>query len=100
VGYGSNSYTYRFYNKLSGTIEESINVEFDENNSSHEEQVALSDVGDEAPSQEIRSMGYGNLIPVEQGVDDNEEEAISTQVQPTLSPQEDITIQEEPSTPR
>ena len=100
VGYGSNSYTYRFYNKLSGRIEESINVEFDENNGSREEQVALSDVGDEAPSQAIRSMGVGNLIPVEQRVDDNEEEAISTQAQPTLSPQEDITVQEEPSTPR
>ena len=95
VGYGSNSYTYRYYNPLSGRVEESINVEFDENNGSREERVVQSVVGDEAPSQAIRSMGIGELVPVEQGSINEEGEARSTQAQPSTSLEGDHISQDE-----
>ena len=95
VGYGSNSYTYRYYNPLSGRVEESINVEFDENNGSREEQVVQSVVGDEAPSQAIRSMGIGDLVPVEHGSFNKEGEARLTQAQPSTSLEDDHISQDE-----
>src|SRR3954465_12272902 len=48
-----------------GCIEESSNVEFDEDNGSQAKQIVPSVVGDEAPSQVIRTMGIGHILPQE-----------------------------------
>jgi len=42
-----------------------MNVEFDEDNSSQAKQIVPSVVGDEAPSQVIRTMGIGHILPQE-----------------------------------
>ena len=65
VGYASNSHSYRVLNKSTGCIEESMNVEFDEDNGSQAKQIVPSVVGDEAPSQVIRTMGIGHILPQE-----------------------------------
>src|SRR3954469_16399320 len=65
VGYSSNSHSYRVLNKSTGCIEESSNVEFDEDNSSQAKQIVPSFVGDEAPSQVIRTMGIGHILSQE-----------------------------------
>src|SRR4051812_30873909 len=66
VGYASNSHTYRDYNKSSGLVEESSNVEFDEHNGSQADKSDLNNVGDEIPPQDIRRMGVGRILPVEE----------------------------------
>src|SRR3954463_10002956 len=65
VGYASNSHSYRVLNKSTGCIEESSNVEFDEDNGSQAKKIVPSIVGDEAPSQVIRTMGIGHILPQE-----------------------------------
>jgi transposase InsO family protein len=47
LGYSLNSKAYRIYNQSSGLIQETSDVEFDETNSSQEEQENLDDVGNE-----------------------------------------------------
>jgi len=42
-----------------------VNVEFDGDNGSRVEQIVPSVVGDEAPSQAIRTMGIGHILPQE-----------------------------------
>ena len=64
VCYASNSHAYRVYNKSSGLVEESSNVEFDEHNGSQVGQSDLNDVGDEIPPKSIRRMGVGHFLPV------------------------------------
>ena len=46
-GYATDSHAYRIFNKTSCIVEESCNVEFDENNGSQVEQSGTCDVGDE-----------------------------------------------------
>ena len=65
VGYASNFHAYRVLNKSTRCIEETVNVEFDEDKGSHVEQIVPSVVGDEAPSQAIRTMGTGHILPQE-----------------------------------
>ena len=64
VGYATNSQCYRVFNKSTGRIEETCNVEFDENNGSQVEQSGTYDVGDEIPPQAIRRMGVGLSYPL------------------------------------
>ena len=61
VGYATNSHAYRVLKKSSGLIEETSNVEFDENNGSQVEQSGTCDVGDEIPPQAIRRMGIDHI---------------------------------------
>ena len=56
-----NSHAYLVLNKSMGLIEETCNVEFDENNGSQVEQSGTCDVGDEIPPQAIRRMGIGHI---------------------------------------
>ena len=42
-----------------------MNVEFDEDNGSQAKKIVPSVVGDEAPSQVIRTMGIGHILPQE-----------------------------------
>src|SRR4051812_36734507 len=61
VGYASNSHVYRVLNKSTGCIEESSNVEFDEDNGSQAKTIVPTVVGDEAHSQVIRTIGIGHI---------------------------------------
>src|SRR4051812_43513466 len=73
VGYASNSHSYRVYNKSTGCVVETCDMEFDEFYDSHGEQVDLSDVGNnEDSSQEILVMGMGFLVPIAQVLRDDE----------------------------
>lgn len=99
VGYGSNSHAYRVYNKSTRCVVETCDVVFDEFNGSHGEQVDLSDVGDEDPSQDILSMGVGALLPMEQVPHQDEEEdtsPIHVQATTSLSPPQDPIAQDVP----
>src|SRR3954469_4979838 len=64
VGYASNSHAFRVYNKSSGLVEESSNVEFDEHNGSQVGQSDLNDVGDEIPPEAIRKMVWDISYPL------------------------------------
>ena len=63
VGYATNSHAYRVLNKSTGLIEETCNMEFDENNSFQVEQSSIYDVGDEIPPRAIRRMGLVKYSP-------------------------------------
>src|SRR4051812_47970303 len=65
VGYASNSHAYRVLNKSMGCIEESSNVEFDEDNGSQAKKIVPSVAGDETPSQVIRTIGICHILPQE-----------------------------------
>src|SRR3989337_1430980 len=88
VGYATNSHAYRVLNKSIGLIEESCNMEFDENNGSQVEQSGTCDVGDEIPPQAIRRMGVGHILPIEEPLVAEGAGQCSTQVErsPTQDP--------------
>ncbi|KAI5022227.1 hypothetical protein ZWY2020_058957 [Hordeum vulgare] len=99
VGYGSNSHSYRVYNKSNGCVVKTCDVTFDEFNGSHGEQVDLSDAGEEDPSQDILTMGVGALLPMEQEHrnDDEEDGSFShPQVDSTPIPPQDPSAQTMP----
>ena len=83
VGYATNSHAYRVLNKSNGLIEETCNVEFDENNGSQVEQSGTCDIGDEIPPQAIRRMGIGQILPFEEPLVAEGEGQCSTQVEPS-----------------
>src|SRR3954469_1017303 len=71
--YASNSHAYRVYKKSTRCVMETCDVEFDEFNGSHGEQVDLSDVGNnEDSSQGILVMGIGDLVPIAEVPRDDE----------------------------
>ena len=89
VGYADDSHAYRFYNKSSGRVEQSCDVEFLEDNGSQEEQVVSCDVGDGDSSQVIKVMGIGHILPCETHQPQEQakvgDDSISTQVEPSSS---------------
>ena len=96
VGYAANSHTYRVYNISTGCVEESMNVEFVEDNGSQAEHIDHDNVGDVPPPQAIRTMGIGELIPIEEPIMDTQEEGTSsTQVEPSTSTIDQQAIQEQ-----
>src|SRR4051812_28455751 len=97
-GYASNSHSYRVYNKFSGLVEESSNMEFDEHNGSQVGQSDLNDVGDEIPPEAIRRMGVGHFLPVEEPLVAEGEGQCSTQVEPS-PPQDQQANQEQDEGP-
>src|SRR3954463_5595820 len=98
VGYTSNSHAYRVYNKSSGLVEESSNVEFHEHNGSQVGESDLNDVGDEIPPQAIRRMGVGHFLPVEEPLVVEGEGQCSTHVDPS-PPQDPQANQEQDEGP-
>ena len=83
VGYATNSHAYRVLNKSTGLIEETCNVEFDENNGSQVGQSGLCDIGDEIPPEAIRRMGIVQILPIEEPLVAEGEGQCSTQVEPS-----------------
>jgi hypothetical protein len=66
LDYGSNEHAYRVFNKTSSIIELAVHVTFDESNSSQEEQVESSVVGNEDPPCEaIKQLAIGDILPHE-----------------------------------
>ena len=65
MGYGSNTYAYRVFNKTTGCVEITCDVTFDETNGSQVEQVDPSDVGDDEPSEAIKRLAIGDIRPRE-----------------------------------
>ncbi|XP_066365330.1 uncharacterized protein [Miscanthus floridulus] len=69
LGYGSNEHAYRVFNKTSGRVEITVDVTFDESNSSQVEQVDSSVVGKEdPPCEEIKQLAIGDIRPQEDEV--------------------------------
>ncbi|XP_066159889.1 uncharacterized protein [Oryza sativa Japonica Group] len=86
LGYGSNEYAYRVFNKTSGIVEIARDVTFDETNGSQVEQVDSHVLGEEEdPSEAIKRLALGDVRPREpqQGA------SSSTQVEPPTSTQAD-----------
>ena len=66
LGYGSNAYAYRVFNKVSGIVEIARDVTFDETNGSQVEQVDPHVLGqEEDPSIAIQRMAIGEVRPKE-----------------------------------
>jgi hypothetical protein len=64
LGYDSNTKAYRVFNKLSGLVEVSSDVVFDETNGSPREQVDLNDIDeDEVSTTAMRTMAIGDVRP-------------------------------------
>jgi hypothetical protein len=83
LGYDSNTKAYRVFNKLSGLVEVSSDVVFDETNGSPREQVDLDDIDeDDVPTATIRTMAIGDVRPQEQ--QEQDQPSSSTMVHPQL----------------
>ena len=64
LGYGTNEHAYRVFNKTTGFVETTVDVKFDESNSSQVEQVNESFVDqEEPPSVSIMRMSLGEVRP-------------------------------------
>ena len=67
LGYGSNAYAYRIFNKTTGYVEIARDMTFDESNGSKVKQVDPNVLGDkEIPSEAIKKMPIGEIKPLEQ----------------------------------
>jgi hypothetical protein len=66
LGYDSNTWAYRVFNKSTGLVEVSCDIVFDETNGSQVEQVDLDELDDEeAPCVALRNMSIGDVCPKE-----------------------------------
>jgi hypothetical protein len=66
LGYDSNIWAYRVFNKSTGSVEVSCDIVFDETNGSQVEQVDLDELDDEeAPCIALRNMSIGDVCPQE-----------------------------------
>jgi hypothetical protein len=90
LGYDSNTWAYRVFNKSSGLVEVSCDIVFDETNGSQVKQVDLDELDDEeAPCIALRNMSIGDVCPKES------EEPTQTQDQPSSSMQASPPSQDE-----
>jgi hypothetical protein len=78
LGYGKDSHTYRVFNLFHYKVVETIDVRFDETNGSQREHLPLV-IDEPPPSESIKQMGTGEIIPTEELGD--EEVVIPTPVQ-------------------
>ena len=63
VGYSSKSKAYRVFNHVTGLVEETYDVDFDESNGSQEAHENLDDVGDEPLREAIKNISVGDITP-------------------------------------
>ena len=72
LGYGTNEYGYRVFNKTIGLIEIAVDVTFDEIDGSQKEQVNVEIVGnEEATHKAIKKLVIGEVKPIKDEDDDN-----------------------------
>jgi hypothetical protein len=83
VGYGSESHTYRVFNKSTGRVEESYSVVFKEHDGSQGGRDVTYDVDDQIHQDAIRRIGMGFILPIEGHLVADREELCSTQVEPS-----------------
>jgi hypothetical protein len=88
--YDSNTKAYRVFNKLSGLVEVSSDVVFDETNGSPREQVDLDDI-DEVSTAAMRMMAIGDVRPLE--MQEQDQPSSSTLVHPPT--QDDVQVPQE-----
>jgi transposase InsO family protein len=62
-GYASNSKTYRVFNKTSGQVVETCDVEFDKSNGSQGEVIGYDHVGDEEVQEALKNMSIVDIKP-------------------------------------
>ena len=86
VVYSLKSKAYRVFNKATGLVEETYDLEFDETNGSQEEHENLDDVGDEPLREAMKNMPIGAINPQE--VEEVEDEA-NQDTSPPHTPQVD-----------
>jgi hypothetical protein len=73
LGYASNAHGYRVLNKITGCVEVTCDLTFDESNGSQEEQVDELCVGKDVPAEKaIRKMAIGEIKPQEEDDEDCE----------------------------
>jgi transposase InsO family protein len=65
VGYSSKSKAYRVFNRATGIVEETYDVEFDESNGSQGEHENLEDVCDEPLREAMKNIPVGAIKPKE-----------------------------------
>ena len=87
LGYGSNTYAYRVFNKTTGCVEITRDVTFDETNGSQVEQVDPSDVGDDEPSEAIKRLAIGDIRPCELSNEQDEPSSLTQDAPPQPQPQ-------------
>jgi hypothetical protein len=63
LGYASNFKAYRVFNKTSGQVVKTCDVEFDESNGSQGKVVGYDHVGDEEVQEVLKSMSIGDIKP-------------------------------------
>jgi hypothetical protein len=75
VGYSSKSKAYRVFNCVTGLVEETYDVEFDESNNSQGVHENLDDVGDEPLREVMKNIPVGDIKPKD---DEDEVQVIDT----------------------
>jgi hypothetical protein len=70
LGYSLNSKSYRVYNQISSLVEKTSDVEFDETNSSQEEQENLDNIDNEGLRIAMKNMTIGDVKPIDENDDD------------------------------
>jgi hypothetical protein len=74
LGHASNAHGYRVFNKISGCVEVTYDMIFDESNSSQREQVDTVVGKEELSSKAIKKLATGEIKPQEQVDQDNDDE--------------------------
>jgi hypothetical protein len=70
LGYSLNNKSYRVYNQSSSLVEKTSDVEFDETNSSQEEQENLDNIDNEGLRIAMKNMTIGDVKPIDENDDD------------------------------
>jgi hypothetical protein len=91
LGYASNSKAYRVFNKTSGLVEETCDVEFDESNGSQGEIVGYENVGDDELIEALKNMSIGDIKPeeVQENSDKGRQDSSSSTRSTSMIPQVD-----------
>ena len=77
LGYGTNEYGYRVFNKTTGLIEITVDVTFDETDGSQKEQVNVEFVdNEEALQKAIKKLAIDEVKPIEAQDEDKDEDTI------------------------
>jgi transposase InsO family protein len=91
LSYASNSKAYRVFNKTSGLVEETCDVEFDESNGSQGEIVSYENVGDDEVIEALKNMPIGDikLEEVRKNSDKERQDTSSSTPSTSMVPQVD-----------
>jgi hypothetical protein len=90
LGYVSNSKAYRVFNKTSGLVEETCDVEFDKSNGSQGKIVGYENVGDDEVIEAFKNMSIGDIKPeVQENSDKGRQDSSSSTPSTSKVPQVD-----------